>query len=250
MGYGLDTVMITQHVRPLLWVRFSLVTLLLVGLFLSGNASESSQTQRFNGFRLDLMEVSVAQFRAFMDARKRPTTAERNGGGSEYVGGWIQRPGWHWNAPYGRPAADDEPAVHITWFEAREYCEWRGGRLPTTDEWSLAAYTETRETPTDGFVHGRRYVYPVGSEPVGMNTSDDDPWPRHAPVGRTRMGVNGLYDMGANVWEWLAQDDGERALTAGGSWWYGAYKTRFDGFQFKPKGFAAVYIGFRCAYDL
>ena len=24
----------------------------------------------------------------------------------------------------------------------------------------------------------------------------------HAPVGVSKQGVNGLYDMGANVWEW------------------------------------------------
>jgi formylglycine-generating enzyme required for sulfatase activity len=54
--------------------------------------------------------------------------------------------------------------------------------------------------------------------------------------------------MGANVWEWLADVQGDEALTAGGSWWYGPYKAREDGAQYKPRDFAAVYIGFRCAY--
>ena len=119
----------------------------------------------------------------------------------------------------------------------------------------MAAYTETRETPTDGFVHGRRYVYPVGNEPVGMNTSDDDPWPRHAPVGRTRMGVNGLYDMGANVWEWVAvgkdsASPSDHQGTRGGSWWYGAAQMQADYRATKPKDMAVVYIGFRCVKDL
>ena len=239
-----------KHFTSVLPASVLLTALLLDGVFLGARAAEYPGTQRVDDFRIDVTEVSVGQFRAFMSARGRATYAETSGGGSEYAGGWLQRPGWQWNAPYGRPAADDEPVVHVTWFEAREYCEWRGGRLPTDEEWTLAAYTETRETPTNGFVRGTRYVYPVGSDPVGMNTSADDPWPRQAPVARTRAGVNGLYDMGANVWEWLVNDDGDQALTAGGSWWYGAYKTRIDGFQFKPKKFAAVYIGFRCAYDL
>ena len=38
-----------------------------------------------------------------------------------------------------------------------------------------------------------------------------------APVGSTRRGVNGLYDMGANVWEWVDSGEGEQKATAGGS---------------------------------
>ncbi|WP_083541640.1 SUMF1/EgtB/PvdO family nonheme iron enzyme [Sinorhizobium americanum] len=62
--------------------------------------------------------------------------------------------------------------------------------------------------------------------------------------------MNGLYDTGGNVWEWLADRDGANALTAGGSWWYGADKMRQEAMQWKPADFYVVYIGFRCAYDL
>jgi formylglycine-generating enzyme required for sulfatase activity len=77
-----------------------------------------------------------------------------------------------------------------------------------------------------------------------MNTNNT----QHVPVGTTKQGVNGLYDMGANVWEWLADRQGDTALTAGGSWWYGTSKTRAEGIQWKPATFYAVYIGFRCVY--
>ena len=56
-------------------------------------------------------------------------------------------------------------------------------------------------------------------------------------------------DMGANVWEWLADRRGGEALTAGGSWWYGPEAARKEGMQWKPSAFYAVYVGFRCAYD-
>ena len=55
-----------------------------------------------------------------------------------------------------------------------------------------------------------------------MNLSGGDPWERQSRIGGTRRGFNGLYDMGGNVWEWLADRRGGEALTAGGSWWYGA----------------------------
>ncbi|EDM73468.1 hypothetical protein RAZWK3B_04570 [Roseobacter sp. AzwK-3b] len=71
----------------------------------------------------------------------------------------------------------------------------------------------------------------------------------HVEVGTTKEEVNGLYDMGANVWEWLADRQGDDALTAGGSWWYGPCATQIDGMQWKPASFYAVYVGFRCVYE-
>jgi len=111
------------------------------------------------------------------------------------------------------------------------------GKAPT--------YTEQRDQPTDGYVRGQTYPYPVGDAPDGMNNSRRG----HVAVATTKRGVNGLYDMGANVWEWMADRRGEDALTAGGSWWYGPAQARADGAQWKAASFYAVYIGFRCAYD-
>ena len=60
--------------------------------------------------------------------------------------------------------------------------------------------------------------------------------------------MNGLYDMGANAWEWVDTPLGAERITRGGSWWYGPAQTRADGMQYKPARFFAVYVGFRCAY--
>jgi sulfatase modifying factor 1 len=65
-----------------------------------------------------------------------------------------------------------------------------------------------------------------------------------APVGATKRGVNGLYDMGGNVWVWLADRRGDEALTAGGSWWYRLPQTQVGGAQWKAADFYAVYVGF------
>lgn len=204
-----------------------------------------SERARIGGFAIDRTEVTIGAFAAFAERTGLETMAEREGGGFEWGAGWERRPGWTFRTPFGRAADDSEPAVHVSWEEARGFCAEAGGRLPTREEWSLAAYSEQREAPTDGFVTGRSYVYPVGDAPEGMNNNRT----AHVAVGTTRRGVNGLYDMGANAWEWLSDRRGEDALTAGGSWWYGPGAARAEGMQWKPASFYAVYVGFRCVYD-
>jgi formylglycine-generating enzyme len=205
---------------------------------------------RLGSFAIDRTEVTIAAFERFVAARSLRTAAEREGGGFEYTAGWTRRSGWTFRAPSGQPALADDPVVHVSWSEARDFCAFVGGRLPSFAEWRQAAYTESREAPEDGFVRGRTYPYTVGDDPAGMNTSGRDQWERQALTGATKRGVNGLYDMGGNVWEWLADRRGNEALTAGGSWWYGLPQTQADGVQWKAADFYAVYVGFRCAYDV
>ena len=59
----------------------------------------------------------------------------------------------------------------------------------------------------------------------------------HAPVGVSKQGVNGLYDMGANVWEWAKLSSDRHQATMGGSWWYGKRQMRANyGVQAKGDG--------------
>ncbi len=225
------------------------LSLLLSAALSCAALAAPDSAQRIDGFAIDRVGVSIGEFRAFRDARNLVTAAERGGGGFEVGSGWERRSGWNWASPFGQPGRDDEPAVHLSWSEARDFCAARGGRLPSLEEWRRAAYTEMRADPSDGFTRGKTYPYPVGDRPDGMNTTGSDPWPRHAAVGSTKRGINGLHEMGGNVWEWLADRQGDQALTAGGSWWYGADKTQASAVQWKPAEFYAVYVGFRCAYD-
>jgi len=214
--------------------------------------------------RLDRTEVTISDFAAFADATGFITAAERNGG-MVYEAGWVTKPNWNWRQPYGVPAPPNEPAVHITFDEAEAYCRWRKKRLPTRDEWIQAGYVESRSEPPPGFIAGKTYPYPTGMEPAGANCLsacgiEDNPpagkrdygqylWRGHghAPVGSTKKGVNGLYDMGANIWEWARLGNGQQQATMGGSWWYGAQQMMADYGATKPRDMAVVYIGFRCA---
>ncbi|ALK88500.1 formylglycine-generating enzyme family protein [Limnohabitans sp. 63ED37-2] len=199
---------------------------------------------------IDRTEVTIGQFERYVRATGTVTRAEKEGGGFEYVGGWVRRPGWSWRQPDGVQASANLPAVHLDFAEAQAYCRWAGGRLPTGAEWQKAGFTELRDNPPAPWVKGKTYPWSTGDSPQGANTSDPDPWPRAAPAGATRQGVNGLYDMGANVWEWTTDEQGGQRRTVGGSWWYGAFNMKADVQAFKAADVYVVYLGFRCAYDL
>lgn len=243
-------------------------TVALSGLFLASSpaamtADVSDQMQVISNFSIDRAEVTIGQFARFVSATGTVTKAEHEGGGLVYGAGWEQKAGWTWRTPYGRPAMDDEPAVHITFDEAQAYCRWAGKRLPTEAEWLEAAYTERRPAPSPPFAAGQTYRYPTGDSPEGANCLEDcgktpaidysavlDRGRGHARARTTRAGVNGLYDMGANVWEWVDTDRQGHKGTRGGSWWYGAAQMRADYDASKPRDMAVVYIGFRCVKDI
>jgi len=207
----------------------------------------------------DRTEVTIGAFENFVRATGTVTQAERDGGGLVYAGGWEQKAGWTWLTPYGQAAHPDEPAVHVTFDEAAQYCKWAGKRLPTEEEWIIAAYNEQRPKPPQPFTRGQTYQYPTGDTPEGANCLGDcgetpvinyssklSRGTGHARVGTTSAGVNGLYDMGANVWEWVDIPDKLNKGTRGGSWWYGARQMKADYKATKPRDMAVVYIGFRC----
>lgn len=243
------------------WSSILVATLLPLSAF----ATDPAPMQAVGRFAIDVHEVSIAQFARYVQATGTVTQAEKSGGGLTYEGGWVQRKGWHWRTPYGLPASPDEPAVHITYEEAQAFCRWAGKRLPHDAEWMEAAYTERRERPSAGFVRGQTYSYPTGAQPLGAHCLGDcggappgkaaqpsftSRGHGHVRTGSTRPGVNGLWDMGGNVWEWTDGGEPSARPTRGGSWWYGAAQMHRDHLQTKPAQTAAVYIGFRCARSL
>ena len=222
-------------------------------------AQTIGQQSLVHGLLWDIHEMSVGQVKAFASATGFRSQAEQAGSGIIYESGWVHKTGWSWRQPFGIPARDDEPAVHLTFGEAQAVCRHFNKRLPTDAEWVAAAFLEQRDQPPSGFTRGTRYAYPHGESaqashclqgcagrqgmaPAGSLIRGNG----HLRVMQTAPGVNGLFDMGGNVWEWVDTAVGAERITRGGSWWYDASRQLESDVASKPVDTRVAYVGFRC----
>lgn len=170
-------------------------------------------------------------------------------------------------------SAPNQPIVGVNWYQARDYCKWKGKRLPTEAEWEKSARGDNGE------------IYPWGNEPADCNKAiikenqktgcgKETTW----EVGSRPAFRYKLYDIAGNSWEWV-QDwysenyekcgvnclrdnpkgpcDGEdqcdgynKKVVRGGSWWWeGEFATGYNRRAHFPENKPFHHFGFRCASD-
>lgn len=180
-----------------------------------GEADESElprhRVEITSGFWMSVTEVTVGQYKQFCCAtgRQMPPFPEFQ---NEKL-----NPGWNW---------ENHPITMVTWDDAKAYCEWVGGRLPTEAEWEYAArdgeegkkyvWGDDNTPLVNGYKHAnvgdescyRKYSNDAQIRGIfkkfGYFKGYDDGYAWTSPVGGFAPNGFGLYDMAGNVWEWCS----------------------------------------------
>jgi formylglycine-generating enzyme required for sulfatase activity len=223
-----------------------------------------------DGFALGKYEVSVGEFRRFVEASGYRTDAERNadaGGTAQgcYAmdptdGKWGWRAGRYWDSP-GFTQSERHPAVCISWNDATAYVKWlaqstgKAYRLPSESEWeySVRAGSSTARPWGDDPDQACRYanVADQSKSPNGITFN-----PKHecndgtfytATVGSYLANGFGLHDMIGNAWEWTEDCWNENysgAPSDGSAWTSGncvARVLRGGSWNYFPTGARSAY---------
>lgn len=179
-----------------------------------------------NDFFISKHEITNGQFCKFLnaygnhiDGEKRLLELEDEDCNIQY-----SRKGY-----YSKAGFINHPVIEVTWYGARKYAEWKGGRLPTEAEWEYAAR---------GGLESKGYQYSGSNNPRKVAWFDENSEGRTHMVATKAPNELGLFDMSGNVWEWCSDfyrsnyyktstqnnptgpDWGTGKVVRGGSWGY------------------------------
>ncbi|KAL3862007.1 hypothetical protein ACJMK2_008012 [Sinanodonta woodiana] len=233
-----------QDIRDVInsYDHFDIMKLMKGGKFMIGINDPKSDTGEYpvrmtevKPFYMDIYPVTVSQMWKFKQRKKRfKTTAEKKGFSwvlSRFVPddiklnwasesperGWLAVKGAMWSRPEGPGSSIrnrlDYPVVHISYYDAKSFCQAVGKRLPTEDEWEFAAR---------GGLEGLQYPWGDKFKKMRMNTwqgkfpdedQGNDQWVGLSPVYAYGPQNNfSMYNMLGNVWEWTSTNYYDRVV--------------------------------------
>jgi len=232
------------------------------GVFMMGSNSGDEDEKPVHqvtvrAFHLSRTEVTVGQWRAFVEATGYRSEAENGEGAYVWAGKkYEMRKGVCWDNP-GYVQSDDRPVTCVSWNDAQAFIKWLNGktgkscRLPTEAEWEYACRAGAAGDTAGDMDAAAWYVKNSGQSPH--------------PVGQKQANAFKLSDMLGNVWEWCADwegaypdipasdpagpDSGTRRVTRGAGWLSLAEYVRPADRAPAPPNIRAVDLGFRLASD-
>ena len=180
-----------------------------------------------SSFWMDKTEVTRAQYKEFIDA---------TGYKAPYVDEAWAADGWNWTGTTPPSSTENHPVLMVNYYDAREYCLWRGKDLPTEAQWQLAALGDV--SLGNDYPWGKEYNHDASNhgQILSPNFDDSDGYLYTSPVGSFPAGNSpyGLQDMFGNAWEFTK--DARRA-----SWsFYTNVKSATDTYAAGPSLYVAV----------
>lgn len=175
-------------------------------------------------FNLVLKPVSVEAFTKFVEETNYVTDAERYGWSIIQIDvyNFTTIDSATWRKPDGKILVTDKrlPVTQVSYNDAKAYCDWIGGRLPTYDEYWDLTKNDTRTIVTDN-------QFPI------------------SPVDS----VNII----GNVWEITEPVNSEQVRLAGGSLFCSektCHGTQKDRELFVDKETGNIHIGFSVVFNI
>ncbi|WP_437628010.1 formylglycine-generating enzyme family protein [Sorangium sp. So ce1151] len=242
-----------------------------------------------SGFRLDIYEITVGRFRAFVEEGKGTQADPPVSDAGAHPK--IRESGWNsdWNSELTADKSalkvalrceyshwtdfpeqnERRPMTCMTWFEAFAFCIWDGGRLPTEAEWNYAAAggAEQRLYPWGESIDASKAAYNClgdGDDAAGCSMQDFLPVGSKSPDGDARWG---MADMAGNAGELVLdvsqlglpnpcndcarlEGNTDNRVVRGGTAWTSGLYVATDAQSAENPHNRNGFVGARCARDL
>lgn len=218
---------------------------LLAGEYLLGE-NTARQVRLDHAFAISATPITVDQFEHFVKQTDYKTDAELKNICLAVQGASVTPvSGKHWRNP-GFQQHAQSPAVCISRNDAYAYTNWLSKqtgfnyRLPTEDEWEVAARSGSRSDYWWGNNFGTSRANTGWSGTPWSNKST-------SPVQAFSPNPLGFYDMVGNVWQWTSDAPG---IAKGGAWSFSPDMAKAYNQLFVAPATAANYLGFRVLREL
>ncbi|MCP4700099.1 MAG: SUMF1/EgtB/PvdO family nonheme iron enzyme [Gammaproteobacteria bacterium] len=224
-----------------------------------------------NAFSIGKYEVTVREFRQFVDAAGYKSEAEKEGSCYSYKDDiWNEVKDLDWRNP-GFEQTDEHPVACVSWNDATAYIEWLNSaadkkyRLPAEAEWEYVARAGTETVYWWGNEASHAHANYGKDECCGPFVEGKDQWEYTAPTGSFGANPFEVHDMAGNVWEWVqdrygdyseeaqrnpsGSETGSIRVIRGGSWFVSPRYVRSANRGRLDPGVRNANLGFRLASD-